>query len=129
VTERWKKGKDMGDPKRVQAIQNRLRTAKESATRLSEFITDKQAGDHLLGLSINLLGDVEGFLLPNGEKTDTSANADLWYAAAESALHIAEEQIRRVNDLANKYGRNLTIVGGDSGGSRFVLERGIMRRR
>jgi hypothetical protein len=69
---------------------------------------------------------VERFLLPNGEKADTPANADMWYGAAESLLHLAEEQVRRVKDLANKYGRHLTIVGADSGGSRFVPERGIM---
>jgi len=106
----------MADSKRVQAIQNRLKTAKESATQLSEFIIDKQAGDYLLRLSFNFLGDVERFLLPNADKADAPTNADLWYSSAEFTLHIVEEQIRRVKDLAKKFGRNLTIVGGGSTG-------------
>ncbi len=110
---------------RVQSIQRRLKLAKDSATQLSDWIIDKQASDYLLRLTLNFLSDVETFLVPHGQKADTPANADLWYNAAESQLRNAEEQIRRVKDLVTKYGRNIQIVGGDSG-SRFVPERGVM---
>lgn len=113
------------DEKRVQAIQTRLKSARDLATQLGNWIFDKQVSDYLLRLPLNFLGDVERFLVPNGQKADIPANADLWFSAAEMQLRNAEEQIRRVNDLVQKYGRNIQIVGGDSG-SRFVPERGIM---
>ena len=112
---------------RVQLIQDRLKLAKDSTAQLNAWIIDKQASDNLLRLATNFLGDVETYLMPNGQKAENPANAEMWYTVAEFMLHNAEEHIRRVKDLVTKYGRNIQIVGGDSG-SRFVPDRGIMGR-
>lgn len=112
---------------RAEGIARRAKQAQVAANSLNSFIVDKRTADYLLRLAVNHLGDVERFLLPNAEKSETQANADLWFRAAETMLHMSEEQIRRVKDLVNQYGRDIRIVGGDSGGSRFVPERGIMR--
>jgi hypothetical protein len=112
---------------RAEGIQRRAKQAQAAANSLNSFIVDKQTADHLLRLAMNHLSDVETFLLPNAQKAETEGNADLWYHAAENMLHMSEEQLRRVKDLTNKYGRDIRIVGGDSGGARFVPKRGIMR--
>lgn len=93
-------------------IQTRLRTGKESAANLDKSIADKEAKEFLLRPALNSLTDVETFLLPQALKAATPAFASLWFDGAELNLRLAEQQLKRAQDLLAKYGANLRVIGG-----------------
>lgn len=108
-------------------IRVRLQKANIALAQHEASIKNKEVAATLLRLAKSLLSDVDTTILPYALQAQ-DAYISKWYDIANFQLGQAEEQIRHVGDLIVKFGPDIQLIG-DSGGSRFKLERGIMGRR
>ncbi len=97
---------------RVQAIESRLRKAKELTVSLRGTIVNEEAKEFLLRFVSNGLTDIETLLLPYGIKASNPDNAEHWFEAAERRLQDAEDGLKRAQEIVAMFGPNFQVIRG-----------------
>jgi hypothetical protein len=97
---------------RVEAIESRVRKAKDLTASLHETIVNKEAKEFLLRFVSNGLTDIETLLLPYASKASTPYYAAHWLEAAEHRLHDAEDGLKRAQKVIEMFGPDFQVIRG-----------------
>jgi hypothetical protein len=96
---------------RSQNILGRLRVEKILAESLEQKILNQEAREFLLKGATNSLRDVESFILPQAAKALTPDGAAGWFAVADFQLQSAHRQLKHAQDMVDKFGSNVQVIG------------------
>ena len=96
---------------RVHQIEGWYRTESELAASLKATIVDAEARELLLQAPLDHLADVKTVLLPNAIKAASPAETARWFDAAELELGTARRQLIRAQQLVEKYGPSIQLIG------------------
>jgi hypothetical protein len=87
------------------------RTESELAAGLKSTILDSETSELLLQSPLAYLANAKNLLLPNAAKASSPVEAARWYDLAELELSAARKQLVRAQELVDKYGPNIQLIG------------------